>query len=173
VAPTEEERRLRQLQQIEATQGLSAEVRAAREAIEHSPVVKELKELTHNLKNAIIALAIFGLVLLAGLIFMFVLNDRLGDQQDQLEMQQDAIEHSQIVSCQNANDTRAGQRAAWDFVIDVSAADGPPGEVAALEKMRTWFHDVFANRDCADLETRYEVPVPPDVQELLDSVKGG
>lgn len=82
-----------------------------------------------------------------------------------------AVKVNQTVNCQNANDTRGSQKLVWDFILDVSAADAGPGETAALESIRAWIHDVFANRDCADLKKIYKVPVPPNVKKLLEQVE--
>lgn len=78
---------------------------------------------------------------------------------------------AQVVSCQNANETRAGQRQWIDFQLDTSKGTGGPELDQAIELIRTWTHDLFANRDCSDLTKKYEIPTPPDVQKLLEAAR--
>lgn len=85
----------------------------------------------------------------------------------------DQITDQQVTNCQNANETRKGQRQAWDFILDVSGGDGDasPKELVVLQTIRNWLHDVFAERDCSQLDQEYEVPPPPDVQKLLEGLE--
>lgn len=132
----------------EAMRELTKETGALREAIENSPVVQRLRLMVRGL----LVLALMQAVLLGGAVYLY-----------------DQIKDQQVISCQNANETRKGQRQAWDFIIDVSAGDeqGNPAELAVLQTIRTWLHDVFAERDCSNLGKEYEVPPPPDVEKLL------
>lgn len=80
----------------------------------------------------------------------------------------DDVETAQLTNCQNANNTRANQTQVWDFVLNLSGADAGPQETAALESIKAWIHDVFAERDCSDQTKKYDVPVPPDIKQLLE-----
>lgn len=73
--------------------------------------------------------------------------------------------------CENANESRAAQRALWDYIIDVSVQSNPEAPDVVTEfyvDLRTYVHAVFGDRDCADLNQKYELPDPPRIPTLDD-----
>jgi hypothetical protein len=153
-------------EQLEATRALTAESAALRRAIEESPQVIAIKEQAQKLK---IVVAVMGAIVAFSLVASWFLYQAYSKSQDAL----DEVEASQVVACQNANETRGDQIVIWDFILDVSAGDDCPRARQILEDIRSYIHKVFRERDCTDLDKKYKTPVPPDVQELLDSLERG
>lgn len=134
-------------------ENLTTEVKALRESI-------EMQQSRITRQNLIIAIGCLVLALvIGGGVWLWRLNENLEDANKELAS-------SQVINCQNANNTRANQRILWDFVLDVSN-DAGPEEAAILESIRTFIHDLFAERDCSDLTKEYRTPVPPDIEKLL------
>lgn len=70
----------------------------------------------------------------------------------------------QVQTCENANESRAAQLALWNFIFDLPPDEEPtPQEKAALADIRAWLEQLFAPRDCSDLDREYEIPPPPDL----------
>lgn len=111
-----------------------------------------------------VAACIVGVVAVIGLL-------QANDAADKARTAAKDTQHAQVVNCQNANSTRGGQRLLWDFILDLSGADAGPAEATALSEIRTWIHDLFAARDCSDLDKKVETPAPPSVQEIFDQLK--
>lgn len=158
-------------EQLEATQLLTHETVALRKSIEESPVVKGIQDTQRKQRNILILVSFVCVVLLLSCFLLWKVAQKADDAAQEATAATEANKANAVTNCQNANVSRRGQRAAWDFVLDVSGADAGPAEAAALEKMRSWFHDLFADRDCSDLSQKYKVPIPPDVKKLLNSVK--
>lgn len=83
-----------------------------------------------------------------------------------LWIQNAEINSNQVTNCQNANETRGGQRALWDFIVDVSVQSNPDATPAVQQfytDLQVYIHDLFANRDCSNLDKEYVLPDPPRI----------
>lgn len=103
---------------------------------------------------------ILTVISLVGVAVTTVLYQRVQDSID-------ANQHTQVVSCQNANESRSANLALWNFVLDISSAQQvPASRKQQLEEIRTWINQLFAPRDCNDLTRKYKIPAPPAITSL-------
>ena len=117
-------------------------------AKQNDELTKKQKRNFHWLVGLFIAVNILGFGT-AGFVINYVRDNR----------------HSQVVSCQNSNESRMAILDGWRFIlgyelIDKSKAQAP-AETAMAEAILPWFEQVYAPRDCSDLSQRYEIPPPP------------
>lgn len=72
-----------------------------------------------------------------------------------------------VISCQNANESRAANRVLWNFVVDLSlnSNDDPPTmeEQRFLQEARDWINTIYMERDCSNLTKKYVIPDPPTI----------
>lgn len=68
-----------------------------------------------------------------------------------------------VTGCQNANESRAGQRLLWGFLLNINTADRTPEERAQAAAVVEWINELFAARDCSDLDRKYPLPDPPKI----------
>lgn len=78
-------------------------------------------------------------------------------------------QRNSVVACQNANSQRVANRILWEFVLNVSARQkrnqNPQARLINAE-FKAWIADLFAERDCTDLNRKYPIPPPPDIPGL-------
>lgn len=73
--------------------------------------------------------------------------------------------HNAVTSCRNANESRAGNLAAWEFLIDASIAGGQNAKEADLtRRFRHWIRVVYQPHDCSHLDRVYPIPDPPTLK---------
>ena len=79
---------------------------------------------------------------------------------------EDENKQNAITSCENANDSRAAQRALWGFILQASAAnkDKTPQQRKTADEFGAWVNKLFAERDCTNLSKRYTIPPPPHLE---------
>lgn len=78
----------------------------------------------------------------------------------------DRVQHSDVVTCQNANEARRANRDLWDFVIALSLANpqnSSPKSIRYLNDIQTWIDKIYRPHDCNDLTRKYPIPKPPKV----------
>lgn len=71
-----------------------------------------------------------------------------------------------VTNCQNANESRASTLLLWNFFIDASEANPSnqaPDQQVAVERIRSWIAQLYAPRDCSQLDKQYKVPPPPPI----------
>ena len=75
----------------------------------------------------------------------------------------DTNEQNAITTCKNANETRKANAVLWNFVLDVSEKNNTGDETttAYLEAIRGWVNELYAPRDCNNLDKEYPIPEPP------------
>ena len=145
---------------VQATRGLSEQIARFKEELQ---VTQRLTQRTRiGMWVAIAAAAFSGLLSIGGVILW------------------NEIQNSQETTCENANKTREGQRAAWAELFDVSAAsilaeaeaNGTEPSQAVLDyyaDYTTWVEeDVFPDRNCEDLgEEIKEIAPPPSFEDAV------
>lgn len=72
---------------------------------------------------------------------------------------------SQVVNCENANETRAANRVLWAYVLDLAAQGARPGSAENLTKIKAWVNVLYEDRDCSDLSRQYKQPDPPQLRQ--------
>lgn len=73
-------------------------------------------------------------------------------------------QQTQQVTCKATNDAREANRNLWTYIINVteqSNADAPPAQKAQIEKLRDFVEQVFAARDCSNLNAPRSIPLSP------------
>lgn len=118
---------------------------------------------THLLARRV-RLALIGLALL-GTVLTWVMWDRSVETRER-----SAANHAaQVTQCQNANETREGMRNVWDFVLGYEIADpnNNPAELTMAQMILPYIHGVWAERDCSQLNKKYELPEPPALPETV------
>jgi len=76
------------------------------------------------------------------------------------------IHTAQVQTCENGNDARAAQLNLWSFVLTASAASNPnqtPQQKKVAQQFQTYIVELFAPRDCSNLNKKYKTPEPPPV----------
>lgn len=128
---------------------------------------KELVVEVSTLRKAVVASEsqVTKLKIIMGLMALVILTVLVGSWYA-WDASQDA-ERAITINCKNSNESRENQVILWDFVLGASDS-GTPQEEIAKEKIKTWIHDLFAQRDCSDLNRKYDSPAPPDVKKLLE-----
>jgi hypothetical protein len=72
-----------------------------------------------------------------------------------------------VVACRNANESRAGNEAAWQFLIDASVSSNPaqtPAQQALTSRFQHWINTLYQQHDCSHLNRTYPVPAPPTLK---------
>lgn len=77
----------------------------------------------------------------------------------------DANGANAVTNCQNANESRAATLLLWNFVIDASEANpgNRPDQQVQVERIRSWIAQLYAPRDCSQLDKKYPIPPPPPI----------
>jgi len=70
--------------------------------------------------------------------------------------------HSQVVTCQNANDARAANQTLWTFLIGQSKAE-TTAEKIALQKLLAYITRLYSAHDCSQLDKKYPLPPAPEL----------
>lgn len=77
------------------------------------------------------------------------------------------VHDSDIVTCQNGNDSRAANLELWNFIFDLSLADPhntqDPRALKYLHRIQTWVAQIFRPHDCHDLTKKYPIPPSPKI----------
>jgi hypothetical protein len=74
----------------------------------------------------------------------------------------EATQGNAVQGCENANETRAGQRLLWKTLFGLSQPAGPE-EAKRMKALQDWIDALFAERDCTDLGREYPLPTPPSL----------
>jgi len=87
----------------------------------------------------------------------------------------DALKSSNVVACQNANETRTANKQLWDFIISVSVSSpgnrNSPKALKFLHEIQHWIDDIYRLHDCNDLDKKYPIPPPPAIVHFPDKHK--
>jgi len=81
---------------------------------------------------------------------------------EQVHKANEANAHTQVITCRNANDQREQSLKLWTFVLSQSKAE-THREAVAIKRLQAWIAELYAPRDCADLDKPYHIPPPPDL----------
>lgn len=71
---------------------------------------------------------------------------------------------AQVVACENRNEQAKGHRNLWTYVIEVSKTNNPDSSYTRehyYEEMQQYINELYAARDCSNLDKNYPVPEPP------------
>lgn len=79
----------------------------------------------------------------------------------------DQVQQSNVVACENANETREANKQLWHFIIAVSSSSPgnqkDPKALAYLKTIQDWIDLVYRPHDCNDLDKKYPIPPPPKI----------
>lgn len=114
---------------------------------------------THLLAKRV-RVALIGLAIL-GALLTWIMWDRSVETRERSA----ANYRAQVTQCQNANETREGMRNVWDFVLGYEIADpnNNPAEFTMSQMILPYIHAVWAERDCSQLNKKYDLPQPPKI----------
>lgn len=129
-----------------ATHQLASEVRALRQDLRLSQ--KQARRM--RVVTAVVAAVSVLAVVVAGL-SLYTLNE---------------VHDGQVVTCENANKTRAGQRTLWGFLFDATFEQNKnidPAQKKFLTDFRAWIDELFKAHDCNDLGRDYPIPQRPAI----------